>query len=247
MSRLSTYTAAALCAVPVIATIIPAQANQTDSTELVLQYVELEKMTHRHLEQLSLHATEPLADYIAIMLGSYIIQKKNILIELSEISDLPEDSYELLASTMHEYYTKNTAILEELVKNAHDKTRVSVKAVINHLAISYSLCKENETQEMALYADAGLLYAALNLSVGVLQSIHDNESAENAALLLNKINPQVTVISTHMAGLDREAYEKVAQTMQKDFVKMKEAILRLKKQNYYGCDNLRAYCEHLLY
>ena len=245
MSRYTTYAAAALAAIPAIAMVQPAYAGQEESHKLAMQIISLTDDISANLEELVKRVKEPFSEIQALITASCIVQKDNALYKLKEESGLTKRDLSRMSKSAKACKERNDKSLNSLTDEDYDEMNDATRAALLILAYT-SRPEDSEERRMVIKACETLLRSAIENTTVVLENIVSKEDADSLAEILPVIDYHVTIISTHMTYLDKDAYEALSDDVQEELTRMYDAMKDLKSEGYHGNEDLRKFCEDKL-
>lgn len=245
MSRYTTYAAAALAAIPAIAIVQPAYAGQEESHKLAMQIISLSDDVSTNLEDLVKHMHDAASEPLALLTASCIIQKDDALYALKEETGLTKRDTLRLRKGIDACKERNDKSIEAITDEDFEKMNDATKGALVILACG-SRPEDKDEREKVVDACEWLLVAAIKNTTMLLENIVSKEDADDLAGIITKIDHHVTIVSSHMSYMDKEAYEALAEDVQADLTRMREAMKDLKGEDYHGNEELRKFCEDKL-
>ena len=245
MSRYTTYAAAALAAIPAIAMVQPAYAGQEESHKLAMQIISLSDDVSTNLEDLVKHMHNAASEPLALLTASCIIQRDDALYELQEETGLTKRDRARLLKKANDCKERNDKSIDAITNADYEKMNDATKGALLILACG-SRPEDSDEREKVVTACEWLLRAAINNTNMLLENITNKEDADSLASIIAKIDHHVTVVSTHMSYLDKDAYQALADDVQEELTRMQEAMKDLKSEGYHGNEDLRKFCEDKL-
>ena len=245
MSRYTTYAAAALAAIPAIAIVQPAYAGQEESHKLAMQIISLSDDVSTNLEDLVKHMHDAASEPLALLTASCIIQKDDALYALKEETGLTKRDTLRLRRGVEASKERNDKSIEAITDEDFEKMNDATKGALVILACG-SRPEDKDEREKVVDACEWLLRAAIKTTTTLLENITSKEDADNLADIITKIDHHVTIVSSHMSYMDKEAYEALAEDVQEKLTRMHEAMKDLKSEDYYENEDLRKFCEDKL-
>lgn len=245
MSHISTYFTTALCLVPAVAMVQPARAGAEESHKLASQYIKYtEKMTEA-LEMISQDVNDSFTEIVSIIGASYSLMADEVGNKLCQETGLTkEDSNKIDA--MHKNCLKSLQV-------AMTKIRKTPTAELNPAIRSFLLILSNKNaakgsaeEKAVAQACSDLLIISFKQLDMLLGVVKDAETAKKAGAIISELELHSAVLAEHLSATNPELFEELAKELPSIVPGLVDKMKALKKKNYYGCKDLRDFCESKL-
>lgn len=245
MSRITNYAAAALCAVPALAMIQPAQAGAKESHELAMQYIEMTDIVSDKIEQLKDSMGESFAEFAAIELASVYIMRSQILHELSQESGLTDADIDKMKAKVAANEKRDSANIAAIMQTEVEDMPLTVKAALMILNVGTEPTDAEEIELVSMSCVA-LILTDFEVTGILLQSIKDAQSAKDVVKIIDLLDTHASVLVKYLRKIDPDKYDELSEIASEEIQTILSTLKSLKKAKYYGNATLREYGERKL-
>lgn len=223
----------------------PARAGAEESHKLASQYIKYtEKMTEA-LEMISQDVNDSFTEIVSIIGASYSLMADEVGNKLCQETGLTkEDSNKIDA--MHKNCLKSLQV-------AMTKIRKTPTAELNPAIRSFLLILSNKNaakgsaeEKAVAQACSDLLIISFKQLDMLLGAVKDAETAKKAGAIISELEHHSAVLAEHLSATNPELFEELAKELPSIVPGLVDKMKALKKKNYYGCKDLRDFCESKL-